>query len=141
MVVDRQFSERYETLDAHALACPPQYETKMDDLVKYLISIAQNDEEKVRTIYRWVTDRIAYDFNSYKSGAKVNCDATNVLQNRSSVCSGYSHLFANLCKLANVECQCIVGYAKGYAYSIGNALKETNHEWNVWQLCYRLLQY
>lgn len=123
-----------EDFDRHALQAPPEAEKSVDALAKYLVEPAKSDREKVRLIFRWITDRISYDTQSYFSGTPTETDAEGTLRTRTSVCEGYSNLFEALCKAAGVTEVKIVGYAKGYSYRNGAKFDDTNHAWNAVQL-------
>jgi len=46
------------------------------------------------------------------------------------VCSGYASLFKQMADIAGLECQVIMGYAKGYNYSYDiTKLPADNHAW------------
>ncbi|MGL1894270.1 MAG: hypothetical protein OCD02_21750 [Spirochaetaceae bacterium] len=121
----------YKDIDQHALSTPKSVTGSIESLVKYLIEPTKNDLEKVRIIYRWVTNNIRYDSNAYFSGRYPSQDASYVLKTKKSVCSGYSNLFEALCLEAGIEVVTISGYAKGYSYKPGRSFNKTNHAWNV----------
>jgi transglutaminase-like putative cysteine protease len=123
----------FEAIDRHALAAPPQAEESIPALAKYLVRDAKNDTEKARAIYRWITDRIAYDvepFLAFLAAGKPigDCSDETVLKTRKSVCDGYSNLFVALAKQAGLEVIKISGNAKGYGYVPGEKIS-TNHAW------------
>jgi len=74
---------------------------------------------KARVIFAWITRNIAYDAKSFFSGKYPSMAAKAVLQRKSGVCAGYANLFKAMCKIANLECQVISGYAKGYGFKPG----------------------
>lgn len=123
--------ERYASIDAHALVAPSEAEATLERLAAYLTGPAQSDAEKVRAIYRWVTDRIDYDVNAYFSNTLRPTGAAEVLARRSSACSGYATLFEALGKAAGLEVVSIGGYAKGYGFVAGSRLDIPNHAWNA----------
>jgi transglutaminase-like putative cysteine protease len=92
-----------EAIDRHALAAPAEAEASLPALAAYLAKPCQNDREKVRTVYRWVTDRIAYDVEARISGQRIDGSAAAVLQSRRAVCDGYANLVQDLCSRAGVQ--------------------------------------
>ena len=58
----------YAALDEHALKAPPEAEKSVEALARYLVEPAKNDREKARVIFRWITDRIRYDTESFFKG-------------------------------------------------------------------------
>lgn len=125
---------RYAALDKHALQAPAEAEQSITALAEYLIKPAKNDREKVRAIYRWITDRIAYNAPAFLARRDPgDCSAAAVLKSRLTVCEGYANLFVALCKEANVEAIKIHGHGKGYGHTPGESLQE-NHAWNAVRL-------
>lgn len=121
-------------VDKHALLTPASVEGSLPELASYLTKPFSTDIEKSRAIYRWITDNVAYDTQSFFSNGFRNADmsAKNVLQDRKSVCDGYSRLFTSLAELAGLEAVKISGYAKGFGFSPGQKFEEgANHAWNA----------
>lgn len=102
------------------------------------------DSEKVRAIYCWMTQNIAYDWDKYqhcqsnplpegmdeeKWEYKQVCD---IVKKRKGVCGDYANLFEYLCESAHVRCAYITGYGKGpltkFLFATG---PESNHAWNA----------
>ena len=123
--------DRFKVMDAHALAAPDSVKASMSNLVDYLIEPAQTDLERVRVIYRWITDNIAYDTDAFFTGQYGDTSPEGVLDSGKSICSGYSGLFKSLLDLAGVPAVEINGYAKGYGYTEGKTYSRTNHAWNA----------
>jgi hypothetical protein len=118
----------FQAIDRHALATPAEAERSIEELAKYLTKPAKNDREKVRALYRWITDRIAYDAESFFAGKTGDTSAPGVLTNRVGVCEGYASLFLELCKAAEIEAVKVRGKAKGYAAD------PLAHTWNAVKL-------
>lgn len=127
-------------LDQHALQAPKEMEQSIASLAEYLASGAKNDRDKARLIYRWITDRIAYDAESFLSGKRGDNSAAGVLKTRKCVCEGYAELFLELGKAAGLEVVKVHGFAKGVGYKPGEKSARSNHAWNAvkldgqWQL-------
>jgi transglutaminase/protease-like cytokinesis protein 3 len=128
----------YPTIDSMARAVEPT--TDLEKLVEKLTSHCKNDEEKYRSIFTWITHTIAYDVEALSDPKLRTTDAKEVIRKGKAVCAGYSSVFMELCRLANLECKSITGWAKK-KQSIGKPLGKTDHEWNAikigddWFLC------
>lgn len=119
----------------------------VDTLAYKLTSSYKTDVEKVRAIYSWITQHIAYNVNIFNSRRPISIKYTSlredtsewksadeivaqrVLDRRVAVCDGYSRLFKTLCQYSGVKCEIITGYAAGYV--IRNRSFRTNHSWNA----------
>ena len=91
----------YTPVDRHALAAPAAAERSLDSLAAWLGGAPARDEaERARAIYRWITDRIAYDAGAYFSGRFRNTQRApeDVLRQRRAVCDGYAGLFEALAR-------------------------------------------
>jgi hypothetical protein len=106
------------------------------------------DREKLRSIFSWITDHIAYrvkrNYGNIHVGNYANqllltgntgwqsgndVVAETVLQNKSAVCDGYARLFKSLCDYAGLRSAVISGFAKG---DYSRQLKfRCNHTWNA----------
>jgi len=101
-------------------------------LAAYLVKPARNEHEKVRAIFRWVTENIAYDTDGYFSGQYGDLSPDGVLKSRRAVCDGYAGLFNMLGEAAGLEVVKVTGYSKGYSYAVGDTYDgTTNHTWNA----------
>lgn len=120
-----------EALDQHALAATGDDEQSIASLAAYLKKAARSDRDKARLVFRWMTDRIAYNSEDFLAGRPVgDVSAPTVLRTRKTFCSGYARLFFALSKSMDLEAVNVVGHAKGYGYLPGEKTK-TNHEWNA----------
>lgn len=93
----------------------------------------ETDSEKVVSIHRWITHHIKYDvkrFYSYSVGQKAP-SVRKVLWRRKAICSGYSELFASLCRHSGVAVAVVSGYAKGPYYDQGDLFYRADHAWNA----------
>jgi transglutaminase-like putative cysteine protease len=115
----------FKEIDQHALKAPALAEDSIDTLAEYLVKPAKNDREKARAIYRWITDRIAYDADGFFSGQLGDNSPQAVLKRRMSVCQGYAALYEALAKQAKLEAVLVSGAAKGIGTRAGG------HAWNA----------
>lgn len=125
-------SADYSSLDNHALAAPREAERSYETLAGYLVSPAKNDGEKVRVIFRWITQNISYDTKGFFSGTLSASSAKNALKEKKAGCDGYAGLFEQLAKVSNLEVVKISGFAKGYGFIAGSTTDQRpNHAWNA----------
>jgi Transglutaminase-like superfamily len=113
------------------------------DLAKQLTSFCNNDLEKVRAIFKWITENISYQPKQppNRKGIPVIDDDTafkslderiaeSVLKKGFAVCEGYSRLFKVLCMYAGIHAEIISGYGR---VNRGSRRFGNNHIWNaVW---------
>ena len=123
-----------EATDRHALKAPTEAERSVEGLAKYLAQPAKNDRAKARAVYRWVTDRVAYDAEAFFADREGDVTPEAVLKSRKCLCAGYINLFAKLCSEAGLEAVTVTGYAKGYGFKSGADLAKFAHGWNAVKL-------
>ena len=126
-------------------------------LAQQLTADCTTDLQKVRAIFRWITDNIAYRTKepvSRKRKSRFTEEETDdttllkpldervaeiVLANKVAVCDGYARLFKTLCNYAGLQAEVITGYGKTEPHKIHQRFRN-NHSWNavmidsVWQL-------
>jgi transglutaminase/protease-like cytokinesis protein 3 len=108
--------------------------------------------EKVRSIFRWMAENIAYDTKEYHlkdnesayrklfytiPNTTKNLDsvydyqlAKYVIRNKKGICEGYAVLFKILCDFANIKSEVIHGMAKNNIKMVGTVFAE-NNAWNA----------
>ena len=85
---------------------------------------AETDYEKVRCIYEWIIDNTEYDITDSEQKQTV----LSVLDEGSSVCTGYAKTFKLLCDLSGIECAVVSGVAADRNLASGD------HMWNLVRL-------
>ncbi|MFN8252022.1 MAG: transglutaminase domain-containing protein [Ferruginibacter sp.] len=139
----------HEFAAADSLAMTVKYDHDIVKLSKDLTSIFTDNKLKVRAIFRWITENIAYDYKFINKGREVkkpdcdnavNCEqriaewkgeyVKKVLQTKKGVCSGYAELFKTLCDIAGIKTEVVEGYARTKPYQVGNHIS-VNHAWNA----------
>lgn len=123
-----------EAADAHALATSPSLERDPAVLGRHLGEPFTDSRTKLRAVYRWVTARMQYDTDSYRSGRQNHQSAQQALDSRKSTCDGFSVLFADLARYAGVPVLTVTGYVKDGLHQNGQPFSDTNHAWNLVQL-------
>jgi len=124
----------YTAIDDYALAAQKEHEESLLSLTNYFLLGVKNDQEKARVIYRWMSDRIAYDASSYFANIDSLTEPTpnEVFQRRKGVCDSYAILFVELAENLGIQAVKVDGIGKGLSYSVGRRLETaTNHSWNA----------
>ena len=118
---------------------------KADTLAKQLASLGKTDREKVRAIFRWITEHIDYNVVPFGQRKKIRRQfykepddsnvalpplneriAAKVLNTGVAFCDGYSRLFKTLCDHTGIKAEVIYGYAR----TNNNRGFAVNHTWN-----------
>jgi hypothetical protein len=138
----------FSAVDSFAMTI--KYDNDIYKLTKELTSPYQQDIQKARSIFRWLTHNISYDYKLFnKGGVKgpvckqgENCEQVyrdwerdyfhKVLKKKKGVCDGYARIYKRMCEIAGLRCEMIDGYTKSKPYQVG-IMGIVNHSWNaVW---------
>lgn len=105
----------------------------VEELAPMLSQYAHTDLEKARIIYSWITHNISYDVAAlsdlFNNDIYPDVSTHAVLTNRTTICSGYAHLYQQLAEEMGLKSLIILGYAKGINYAVGED-NQVNHAWN-----------
>jgi transglutaminase/protease-like cytokinesis protein 3 len=121
----------------------------LEVLADTLLSSFPSDSEKVRAIYFWIAENIAYDHDKIQNTVQNQRGSLpegmdqdqweykqvyNVVAKRKGVCADYTRLFQYLCEYYKIPCE----YVTGYGYMGAGITKflfltgpESNHAWNA----------
>ncbi|KGO88546.1 hypothetical protein Q765_01160 [Flavobacterium rivuli WB 3.3-2 = DSM 21788] len=140
-------SQNYAAIDSAAAKIIYKNDLKL--LSVNLTSKYNNDMDKARSIFYWITQNIAYDYkfiNKEKNLKFPDCkkgdDCTalyvkwednylhEVITSGKSICEGYSRLFKRLCDYAGIHGSVVSGYTKYKPSQIGST-GPLNHAWNA----------
>ncbi len=124
---DVQFSH----VDQHVKEVSRQLIFHPDIIVDSLTSPFKSDKEKVRAIFVWIATNIEYNYVAFQNNVELVQNVNEVLVSGKALCYGYSLLFQEFCKQADVKCEIIEGYAKGLGYTKGDKFEKPNHAWNA----------
>lgn len=121
----------------------------LDSLSQQLTAPYVTEMEKVRSIFRWITENISYKTKSPILTRRITRSryeepedtatvlkplservAENVLKNREAVCDGYARLFKTLCDKAGIRSEIVNGYARSGFNRVGLHFI-SNHSWNA----------
>lgn len=119
------------------------------DLARNLANPFPEDIFKVRAIFKWICNNIAYDYRFINSGKELqvpdcagefDCIETmrawennyikKILRTKKATADGYAKLFNRLCEIAHIQCEVIPGYLRTKPYQIGNKIS-ASHTWNA----------
>jgi hypothetical protein len=116
-----------------------------EELSEFITRDFKTEESKVRAIYTWLIQNVAYNpdayklFNySFKNYRERNAKEektrhriiNHTLQTGNAVCEGYAMVFEKLCRLQGIENYLVRGDTKTNFNDIGRTFS-TNHMWNV----------
>lgn len=143
---------KFQQLDfqqVDAFAGTVQYDDDLIKLTKTLTAPYDQDIFKVRSIFRWITENIRYDYKFLNSGKEMEgppCEDVldcsiitkewenkylkRILKQKKAVCNGYARLLSNMCEIAGVKSEVVSGYARTEPYEIGSSFN-VNHAWNA----------
>lgn len=121
----------YLSLDRYARNTPKSAASTIETLAIYLQQRADNDLEKARAIYVWITDHIRYNDKAYNSRQYGDNSAEAVLRTRTAVCEGFSNLFLALGEHMDLKVKKVPGFAKGLGYYYGKSFGKADHAWNI----------
>ena len=83
------------------------WDTNTVALADEICADCDTDEEKVKTIYYWMTHNFEYDYDCNPVIQYFNVHKT--LSSRKGICYDFSHLFATLCRSQNISCYVVDG--------------------------------
>lgn len=116
-----------------------------EELSKFITRDFTTDEAKVRAIYTWLINNVAYNPDEYKlfnysfknyreRNAKEEKTRKNIIKHTlktgSAVCEGYAMVFEKLCQLQGIDNYIVRGDTKTNFNDIGRSFAN-NHMWNV----------
>lgn len=128
-----------------------KYENDIVKLANDLGTPYSDDVYKVRSIFKWITNNIEFDYRFVNSGKELkppDCEYEDendcilktrewesnylkrILVRKKAIADGYAKLFKKLCDLNYIQSETILGYARTKPYQIGNSMA-VNHSWNA----------
>lgn len=122
---------RYITLDGSRRNIPQV----LKEIKKISDSICEgidSDYDKLRAIMYWTAENIYYDHPAYNKGIPQECLSLEyMLNNKSSVCGGYSNMTSALCAAQGIRCYNITGRGITDEQNFLQNLEGLFHEWNI----------
>ena len=119
-------------VDQRALQTPASKEKNLDELVRYLCPANYSEEEKARSLFRWVADRIVYDVDGLRQDKLPSQQPEEVLRTRRAVCEGYARLYQALAERADLQVAFVSGrssFNDSLPFKLPNNV--AGHGWNA----------
>jgi hypothetical protein len=91
----------------------------------------QDDSAKVYAIHCWITHNIRYDVKKMLAFDYNTTAVKKILRRRKAICTGYSDLFNELCKYANITATGVPGYVKNHHVDLNDKFYLDEHVWNA----------
>ncbi len=144
LILGTVYAQDYERVDATIQLYPDRFNSA-EELSRFITRDFSTEEDKVRAIYGWIIQNVAYDPEEYK---KFNYNFKNfrernqkeektrekviirTLQHGVAVCEGYAMLFERLCELQGISNYLVRGDIKSNFNDIERPFKNS-HMWNV----------
>lgn len=137
----------FKAVDSFALTV--KFENNYIKLANDLTAPYFDDVDKVRSIFKWVTENVAYDYRFINKGREIkkpdcegqfdcieimrsweNDQIKRMLRTKKAIDEGYAKIFQKLCDINMIQNEIVPGYARTRPYQIGNRLN-VNHTWNA----------
>ncbi|QXP79027.1 MULTISPECIES: transglutaminase domain-containing protein [Winogradskyella] len=138
------WSQNYKKADSLVLTYPSRF-SSATKLAKRISSDFSTDFDKVRAIYTWIANNVAYDpaeYGKYSFSYSTKSEfekkeikfeqklSSRVTSKTKAVCEGYSVLFKVLCENLNIESKIVKGSSKTVINDIGKRYY-SDHAWNI----------
>lgn len=103
----------------------------LDALSDEICADADDDKEKVQSIYHWVTNNIRYDYEAEMVYQHV--DISRTVQTKKGICFDFATLFAALCRSQGIPCYILDGYSRE-DYSCKHTWNRVYYDNRYWNL-------
>ncbi len=137
----------FSAIDKHIDAIAAGSEWTLDTLAEYIAVHAENEMEKARAVFRWITSNIEYDAarlaqimggaeDVFQTGKTKNQWAVEAMQNRVGVCASFAFLFTELADRIGLVSENVYGWYLPFVddedRDYQSAFKgRPDHLWNV----------
>lgn len=128
---DGKGQDNFDHIDKHSLHAPFFVSFSLKPLAHYLTKPTSNDLEKVRAIYFWVSNNIAYDVRLHINHGDKRLSASGILRRGKANSQGYSDLFIALCNEAGIKAFEVKGYAREIDHRENDKLYFDEQLWNA----------
>jgi len=120
LVTQTVFAQRaavnqFAAIDRKALQLPDSLTNTTDQIVTYITSNFETDNDRVRAIFIWIASNIEYDIDNMFA---INFHETREerieksLRTRKGICENYAALFTDICIKSGIKSFVIEGYTK-----------------------------
>ncbi|KAF8161122.1 hypothetical protein B0H34DRAFT_699560 [Crassisporium funariophilum] len=121
--------------DHHASLFPRESVASLQQLAFDLVEPFDDDVEKARALFAWLSYNISYDTQALFSGNVRHKTPEETLSSGLAVCEGYAGLFEHLADNIGLQAHTVTGHGKGLGYTSlrpGDPTPEMqgNHAWN-----------
>ena len=142
--------ERFQEVDEYARNIKKS--SNFEQTAEKLIAPYDNELDKVRSIFIWITHNVNYDVrkaqsrNGVQKRTKIYANSEEELRQIKikrekekanlafdkgvGVCENYSYLFQFMCEHVGIEADLIGGYGRNDPYFVGQKPNDSNHAWN-----------
>lgn len=97
--------------------------------------IAKDEYEKIKLLHDVDWYLLSYDEDNYMADTIPDQDYKSILKTNLAVCSGFANLFNKICKVADINCLYVSGYARGgigeKSWKTTDDPTNSNHAWNI----------
>lgn len=93
----------------------------INSILNSIIKPGMTETEKIRTVHNWIVCNITYNDNYYDRGDSFN-HVSNLLNNKTGVCQGYSVTFYIFMKQMGIPCTLVMGKTDNVSHA-WNAVK------------------
>lgn len=121
----------WEKEDKMALSITIVEARSVSSMVEKIKTFKTDEWGKFRIAFRWITEHIAYDYASYKSGNIKSVIPNETIKTKKAICQGYADLLKAIADGLGIKCEIVIGYSKGGGYKEGDQFTDTNHAWNA----------
>ena len=106
-------------------------DTAIVEFTRQLIAPAENDFEKMRAIFVFVTRYLKYEDQSSRiETRRINQNITDILSRKQGICWDYAQLICHMAEIAALPCMSVVGFSQDLN-SHREIGEEPDHAWNV----------
>jgi len=134
LVTQTVFAQRaavnqFAAIDRKALQLPDSLTNTTDQIVTYITSNFETDNDRVRAIFIWIASNIEYDIDNMFA---INFHETREerieksLRTRKGICENYAALFTDICTKVGIKSFVISGYTKQ-----NGVVDNIPHAWNA----------
>lgn len=122
----------YLSVDKKMSSIPADSTNTTSGIANYIKSNFSSQDERIRAVYYWATNNIAYDVaNMYQPNNQdtPQVKISNTLKNRKGVCIHYAEVFNEIANKLGIKTYIVGGYTKQFG-----ELSKIAHAWNASQV-------
>ena len=97
---------------------------------RYITRNCKTDQQRVDSIYHWITNNIAYNYDVLDETKSINFQPPTVtFKTKKAICSGYVYLMQAMLHEVDIASEYIEGYARPYEMDTIFTMIDTDHAW------------